>query len=202
MNDISREVAELEKVLGLPDKFYEKLLKEDDWSFVIKLSALFEAASGQALTAKLQHSEIERELSCLEQANSKYGKVIFMLKLNIINKEQSIFLTKLAELRNKLVHNINEVNFNWDSYISSMDAPQKKSFANVFGHGIHENFKIEGVSVNRTDFTADNPKIAMWLTANEVLACLHADIRISSEIKRINEIGQQLVQNIKNKLDG
>jgi len=198
MSGISKEVAELEELLGLPNGFYKNLLKEDDWSFVIKLSALFEAASGQALAAKLQHSEIESALSYLEQANPKYGKVTLMLKLDIINKEQSFFLTKLAGLRNKLIHNVSEVSFDWDSYLSEMDSNQKKSFAKIFGHGIHEKFKARGVSLNRTNFTTENPKMAIWVTANEILACLHADIRNSKAIQRINEIGVKLVKNITN----
>lgn len=199
MDDISKEVSDLEVLLGLPGGFYSALLKEDDWSFVIKLSALFEAASGQALSAKLQHSEIETELSYLDQANPKYGKVTLMLKLNIITKEQSKFLTELAELRNKLVHNVSEVSFDWESYISNFDKNKKKSFAKVFGHGIHENFVINDIPLNRTEFTVENPKMAIWVTANEVLACLHADIKGSNDIKKLNEIGQRLLQNITNR---
>jgi len=196
MDEMSKEVSELEIILGLPDGFYDNLLKEDDWSFMVKLSALFEAASGQALSAKLQHPEIESELSCLDQANPQYGKVTLMLKLNMITKEQSVFLTKLAEFRNKLVHNISEVNFKWDSYISCLDTNQKKSFAKVFGHGIHETFKVKNVLFNRTNFTLENPKMAIWLTANEILACLHADIRNSKDIQKINGISQRLIQKI------
>lgn len=198
MTEMSKEVSELESLLGLPNGFYDNLLMEDDWSFVIKLSALFEAASGQALATKLQHPEIESALSYLEQANPKYGKVTLMLQLDIINKEQSSFLTKLAELRNKLIHNVSEVSFDWGSYISEMDSNQKNSFAKVFGHGIYETFKVKGVSLNRTSFTIENPKMAIWLTANEILACLHADIRNSKTIQRINEIGVKLVKNITN----
>jgi hypothetical protein len=200
MTEISKEVSELESLLGLPDGFYNNLLAEDDWSFVIKLSALFEAASGQALATKLQHPEIESSLSYLEQANPKYGKVTLMFQLDIINKEQSAFLTKLAELRNKLIHNISEVSFDWNSYIAEMDNNQKNSFAKVFGHGIYENFKVQGVSVNRTNFTIENPKMVIWLTANEIFACLHADIRGSKAIQKINEIGVKLVKNITRKI--
>jgi hypothetical protein len=196
MDKISKEVSELESFLGLPNGFCYALLKEDDWSFVIKLSALFEAASGQALSAKLQHSEIASELSYLDQANPKYGKVILMQKLNIITKEQSKFLTELAELRNKLVHNISAINFKWEDYTSKFDKNRKKSFAKVFGHSLHENFVISDVSLNRTDFTVENPKMAIWVTASEVLACLHADIRNSSDIKKVNEIGQRLLETI------
>ena len=38
--------------LGLPEGFYNNLLNEDDWSFVIKLSALFEAAATHVLTER------------------------------------------------------------------------------------------------------------------------------------------------------
>lgn len=198
MDAISKEVSALESHLGLPSGFYDALLAEDDWSFVIKLSALFEAASGQALGAKLQHPEIENELAYLEQ----FKKIALITKLNIITKEQSTFLIKLSELRNKLGHNISEVIFDFDVHTSSFDKQARRSFANVYGHGIHENFTVDGVSLNRTDFTVENPKMAMWITAQEVLACLHADIANSADIKKVNEIGQELVQNITRHLNG
>ncbi|MBO7928089.1 hypothetical protein J5X91_17790 [Pseudoalteromonas sp. K222D] len=67
MDDMSKEVSELERLLGLPDDFYQGLLKEDDWSFIIKLSAVFEAAGTQALAAKLQHKEIEDSFAQLDR---------------------------------------------------------------------------------------------------------------------------------------
>lgn len=198
MDNMSKEVSEFEGVLGLPQRFYDNLLNEDDWSFVIKLSALFEAASGQALSARLQHPEIESELSYLEQGNPKCGKVTFMLKLKIINKQQSVFLIKLAELRNKLVHNISEVNFDWDSYISSLDKNQKKSFANAFSHGLKKIIEVKSISTDRTTFTIENPKEAIWISARETLACLNVDIRDSKTTKKINTTVDILLQHIVN----
>ncbi len=190
MDAISKELSDLESHLGLPSGFYNVLLAEDDWSFVIKLSALFEAASGQALGAKLQHPEIEIELAYLEQSQ----KINLITKLDIITKEQSTFLIKLSELRNKLVHNISEVTFDFGAYTSNFDKQAKRSFAKVYGHGIHENFTVNGVSFNRTDFTVKNSKMAMWITAQEILACLHADITHSANISKVNKIGQELVK--------
>lgn len=46
---IFRDLASLEHRLGIPKGFYARQLKEDDWSFVIKLNALFEAACAHAL---------------------------------------------------------------------------------------------------------------------------------------------------------
>lgn len=46
-------VTELEGAFGLPKGFIQGLLKEDDWSFVIKLHALIEASVAHMLTARL-----------------------------------------------------------------------------------------------------------------------------------------------------
>ncbi|MBL4245355.1 hypothetical protein H8F18_23395 [Vibrio fluvialis] len=197
MDEISKAVSDLECLLGLPSGFYNALLAEDDWSFVIKLSALFEAACGQALGVKLQHPEIENELAYLEQSK----KISLITKLNIVTEEQSKFLTKLSELRNKLVHNISEVTFEFGALTSELDKNAKRSFAKVYGHGIHENFIVGNVAFNRTDFTVENPKMAMWITAQEILACLNADIQNSTNIKKINDIGQKLVQNLTRQLE-
>jgi len=202
MDEMSIEVSELEELLDLPKNFYLGLLKEDDWSFVIKLSAVFEAAGTQALAAKLQHKEIEDSFAQLDQAHPKYGKVALMYKLNIINQEQQKFLLKLAELRNKLVHNIAEISFNLEHYMSDFDSNQRKSIAIIFGHGIHETFQIQGVSCNRTDFTIENPKWVIWLTANEILACINAEIKHGHNMKKIHDLGFSLVEKLTSGLNG
>lgn len=48
-------VEELVKELGLPEGFYAELLGEDDWSFIIKLHALMEAAVTGLIVAALGH---------------------------------------------------------------------------------------------------------------------------------------------------
>ena len=51
--DLFKDITQLERRLGLPEGFYERLVREDDWSFVIKLNALFEAACTHALANRL-----------------------------------------------------------------------------------------------------------------------------------------------------
>lgn len=196
MNEIVEAVENLELLLGLPKGFYSNLYEEDDWSFIIKLSALFEAASTEAIASKLQHPEITSALASLEQAHPRHGKIMFMLNLGIICPEQKLFLVKLAELRNKLVHNISEVAFDFEAYMASLEKGQKKSLAKILGHGVQPTFEIQGVSLNRTDFTIENPKIAMWVTANEILACLHAEIVHGIDMKKITKLGISVIENI------
>ena len=48
---IDQEGAEFEQRLGLKSGFYQDIVTNDDWSFIIKLNALFEAACTHALAS-------------------------------------------------------------------------------------------------------------------------------------------------------
>ena len=110
MSDIFSDVSDFESRLNLPKDFYRGLLKEDDWSFIIKVSALFEAATTHLLVVRFGTPEIETELAFLEQANPRSGKIVLLEKMGAIYKEQASFLTKLSNLRNQLAHKIENVN--------------------------------------------------------------------------------------------
>ncbi len=52
-------VVDLERRIGLPEGFFAHLLDENDWSFIIKLHALFEAACTHMLLFHFQEPELE-----------------------------------------------------------------------------------------------------------------------------------------------
>jgi len=194
--EMNEEIRQLEKSIGLPIGHYSKILSEDDWSFIIKLSALFEAVATEALSAKIGDSKINESVSYLDYANQKSGKIVFLKKMDVINTEQFNFLKKLAELRNKLVHTISSTNFSFNNYIEGFDSNQKDNFVKIFGHGIKEKLYIKGNSLSRQEFTLENPKIAIWITAYEILACIHADYSTHSEIEKIkSKYWNALVEN-------
>lgn len=184
MSDIFSDVSDFESRLNLPKDFYRNLLKEDDWSFIIKVSALFEAATTHLLAVRFRAPEVETELAFLEQANPRNGKIVLLEKMEAIYKEQASFLTKLANLRNQLAHKIENVNFNFDDYISNMDKNKTSAFVKWAGHGVVETANYKGVHITRYDFVTSNPKFSIWLTAAEVLACMNLDIQgIEARIK-------------------
>lgn len=71
---IFHDVAELERRLGLTPKFYDGLLEEDDWSFVVKLNALFEGACTHVLTVRLQAPELADALAHLDLRTPSTGR--------------------------------------------------------------------------------------------------------------------------------
>jgi hypothetical protein len=174
------DIGSFEHKLGLPKGFYQKLLNEDDWSFVIKLSALFEAAATHALTARLGYPQLEGALSCLDHAHTKYGKVKLLKELGVISVEQANCLAKLAELRNRFAHDVSNVSMTFEQYISPMDANQKSQLIKWAGHGIHqEQFVLNGNTVIKRDFVLSNAKLSIWGTAQEILACMYLDVDAS-----------------------
>lgn len=176
---IFRDIASFEQRLALPKGFYGRLLKEDDWSFVIKLNALFEAVCAHALVTRLAAPELIDQFARLELADRDRGKVKFLLSLSCINDEQAAFLRRLAELRNALAHNVSQVSFTFDSYVSGMDSNQRKQHAKVFGHGCNDPIPVEGKKIPLLKFAAENTKLVIWLTAAEVLACLYLEYEIA-----------------------
>jgi hypothetical protein len=168
------DITQLESQLGLPKGFYD-----NDWSFVIKLNALFEAAATHILVVRLQVPELEGALANLDFAHGKYGKVVLLRKLDAINKDQATLLRMLAELRNSLVHDISSISFSFSDYVGSRDEHQRENLIAAFGRGIVDPVPIAEKNIPRREFVISNPKIALWLTSAEVLACLYLEREMS-----------------------
>ena len=57
--DMDQSISKFETDLNISPGFYKNLLHEDDWSFIIKLSALLETSSTDVLTKVLGYRELE-----------------------------------------------------------------------------------------------------------------------------------------------
>jgi len=170
------DISKFEENLNLPIGFYTKLLEEDDWSFVIKLSALFEAACTHILSVRLRAPELEASFAFLDQANTKYGKLLLLKKLNAVNSNQYKFLERLASLRNELAHRVENVNFTFSSYINNLDKNQKISFVKFFAYNYNDPVEINDKSIPKNEFVINNPKLAIWNVASDIFACLYVEI--------------------------
>lgn len=170
---MKQSIKEFETQLNIPIGFYSKLLSEDDWSFIIKLSALLETASTNVLTTFLGYKEIENPISYLDYGNIKSGKILLMQKLGIVYKNQAKALRYLLEIRNKIAHRLENINFMFEQYIKEQDTKQNKNFVEMFGQNFLETFFINGKKIHKKDFVLENPKLCIWFTVKEILACMY-----------------------------
>ena len=132
------EVAvQFEKELSLPNKFFLNLLNEDDWSFVINLHAVLEAAATFLLVRISRNENLETLFSNIELSNKKTGKIAFLKAYNLLNADERGYISLLSELRNLLVHNIKNVGFNFETYIGTLDPNKRRNFINYAGYGYY-----------------------------------------------------------------
>lgn len=191
MEEAFKEITKFEEMFNLPKKFYLNLLEEQDWGFIVKLHSLFEGAATYVLNLRLGEGKIELALSALDFGNIKYGKVTLLSNLGILNSEQVKFLRLLSELRNSLVHKIENVSFSFSDYLKDFDKNQKKSFCERIGYNCNDPIKISDKSVPRDKFIIENPKLSIWLTASDILACLRIEEEFVSLEKEKIKLDQE-----------
>jgi len=177
--DVLTDIKALEAKLGLPIGFYLGLIDEDDWSFVIKLNALVEAACTHSLAALLNTPQLIDSLASLDLGHSKYGKVSLLRTLGSLTSEQAGVLKFLYELRNHLAHNITQVTFSFSTYVAGLDKQQRSNFLARAGHGVREDVTLKGQNFPRNEFVLKAPKFALWMTVAEIIACLYLDLELA-----------------------
>lgn len=171
--EIEERVKILEKEFNLPLNFYNSLLIEDDWSFVIKLSCLFERIFTFGLTVMLDTEKLSDEFSKLDQVI----RVKWLKEMSVITTDQANFAIELLKLRNHLVHKVEQLNFSFSSHIESLDKNQIKKFIRIFGFNVKEHIEIKAknIRMSKKEMLLSNPKTSIWIAASEVLACIHIE---------------------------
>jgi hypothetical protein len=114
-------LSEFEKAIGIRQGFIAEYRHGDDWSFVIKSHALLEAGVSQLLAYHLGHPPLVDVFSRLDMAASGFGKLEFVKALGLLDDSERKFVRTLGELRNMLVHNIANVDFDLRAYMGSLE---------------------------------------------------------------------------------
>jgi hypothetical protein len=94
----SGKYAEFEKSVGLPESFVVDLLKETDWSFLIKLHALLETGLTRALANHFGPSASLAEHFAQSSVDGPAGKIKLAFKAELIDTKMQDFLKRFAEL--------------------------------------------------------------------------------------------------------
>lgn len=166
---LSELVPLLETNLGLKQGFFESLDSdnENDWSFVIKAHALAEAAVSHLLTEAIKRPELADIFSRLDMSNKITGKAAFVKALGLLGEEERRFVSAFSELRNRLVHDVRNVNFDLLEHVESLGAKERETFL--------KNFNIISTEVTddvRNLFRLD-PRQALWYSTMAFLGTVY-----------------------------
>ena len=165
-------VGQFEKEIGLPGGFFVNLLiKEDDWSFIIKLHALVEAAVSYLL-ASICGDRLLEIFTRLELSSDTIGKVAFAKALDVLDTDERSFIRKLSEIRNSFAHDVRQACATLGGYVAGLSKDQLKALKVAIGPGV-DPFPIADTIVPEVEFVRDNPKVCIWLRALFVISFIY-----------------------------
>lgn len=171
-------IGEFEKRVGLPTGFVYSLAQEDDWTFVIRIHALYETALTHILATTFGNEKLEEALAELSMAH----KLKLASACGLFDKEDRGMLHALSNLRNKLVHSVDQVKFSFFTYLS--DQNRKKKFLESFAQIWPDPIILPGDrKVKREAFVIENPRITVWLWCQRILA----NVYLEHERRRLHE---------------
>jgi hypothetical protein len=125
--------ARLERKLEVRQGFLAELEHEDDWSYVVKLHTLMEAALTQLLRSGLGDPRLERVLPSLPLGSLRSGKLGFLRAFDLVGDFDMRFVRFVSELRGSLVEHIERVDFSIASYFAERTDSQLRQLYRAWG---------------------------------------------------------------------
>lgn len=185
-------LGELEADIRLSKGFFEDLLNDDDWSFVVKLHALVEASVTHLLVQELNRSELEFYLGRIELSNQQTGKLGIAKALNLLDTDQLRFIRHLSEMRNAFVHGVENVQGTVRDFLSRQPQNRRNAYDKAFRWGWRTaeeiNLRIEEgeqkglyhlprlMQLMAVKAYEHLPKLTIWLGTMLILRHIHLEV--------------------------
>ena len=184
-SDLHSHVRALETELGITPGFLEGLIKEaDDWSFIIKLQALAEAAVTHLITNELGREQL-RKLLARTPMDGQRGKLELAKELALLDTETIGFLRTIGKIRNRFAHNVTNVSLRIEDYVSAEPENERDSiWRSLTYFGTDETFELpNGNRISRVAFARQNPRLATWWSAMNLIAVIYIHRRTQAWLK-------------------
>ena len=170
--------------MGLPLQLFENLMDDDDWSFVIKVHALVEAAVSSLLVYGFKNEQLSTVANALPRGNRRFGKIAFVKQLDLLSDKARAFILKLSQLRNQLAHQIENVTF---SFSSPTKRTREVANACVEAAIVY----IGAVPTEHPDFfvwARANPKSLVWMAIGVLLTQIYPHSKAFHDEKLIQRV--------------
>ncbi len=176
---INDNVKGLEQELGIAPGFLEAVMKEaDDWSFVIKVHALAEAAITHLLTNALNREELRDIIAAITMGDSRRGKLAFVAKLKLLEPDIIQFFQTLGSIRNWFAHDVKSVALRIEDYVNNRPVNERDSVWRrlcCFVFPTDDTFLLydEKPAIPVITFAKENPRRAIWFSAMNAIAIIY-----------------------------
>lgn len=183
-------VEELEARVAVRPGFFNELIREDDWSFVIKLNAFVETCLTEAICTVLMRDELAEVVSRLDTANDRTGKLAFAKALGLLDKPQRRFVSELAQLRNRLAHDPRQSTFSFKVHLDAMSEESRYQWCASLS--LHDLFadQYEADEIPLITWVHDVPKVGIAWAASLLLSDLRVKTAEGDLARQVMEVGR------------
>lgn len=187
LSHLGELLDELERELGLKKNFLFELAKEDDWSFIVKMHAVFESAISHLLVEVTHLTECAEIFAKLPVSDKNTGKIAFVKALDLLDKNERRFLSTLSEVRNYLIHNAKNIDFNIKAYANALPQGKKRNVVEAFFYGHRSYIDPMPESPTFEEFFSGEPRMMLWAKGTLVMVKIAVQIRSARKSKHFQE---------------
>jgi hypothetical protein len=118
--------------LGLTQSPLHSLASDDDWTFVIKMHALIEAALNHLLMVRLNDPKLSEIVAKLPTNDEKKGKLAFIKTYDLLREDCRLFVRLFSKIRNNAVHDVKSFDLNLTKYVAAVEDKEKPNWKRAF----------------------------------------------------------------------
>lgn len=185
--EAATELADLERMVGLPVGFVAGLIDEnEDWAFIVKINVVLEAALN-AVLAEISPGHDLAEFVGQLGLQGRSGKLALAKSSGVLSPAYAEAFAALASIRNKFVHSLAGLAGSFEVYAKQLSEQERVDFGRqclvVDAKHVAE---FRGQSL---DFFASQMRPRIWWCAACLLMALYNG-KLTNELRKMKyEIG-------------
>lgn len=118
--------------LGLAQSPLRSLETDDDWTFVIKMHAIVEAALNHLLIVRLNDPKLSEIVAKLPTNDQRKGKMALIKTYGLLSENCRLFVRLFSDIRNTAVHDAKSFNLDLTKYVAALEDKEKPKWKRAF----------------------------------------------------------------------
>jgi hypothetical protein len=192
--NLQKDFLDCLKKAGLSylDKLSKVVQEGDDWSFIIKTHAFIEMIISESIIEHIGEKKLLGVIQKLPLSDGSTGKLAICKDLNILDDKQRTFIRFYSELRNKLVHKFENIDFSFTEYINTLDKQQLKTWKeSIVWFPLDDKSKI---IYNR--MSIEDPRNIFYISIFKLAFIIKVDSSIKNGLRETNKLALETSETI------
>ncbi|MGC2626768.1 MAG: hypothetical protein WA269_08015 [Candidatus Udaeobacter sp.] len=165
--------------LGLAQSPLRSLESDDDWSFVIKMYAILEAALNHLLKVRLNDPKLIKIVTKLPTNDERRGKLALIKTYDLLREDCRLFVQLFSKIRNTAVHDAKSFGLDLTKYVTAIKDKEKREWKKAFSSWWVLGFpdpqhpaaaQHEAAGRYHFETALDDPRLSIFRSCTHILA--------------------------------